>query len=110
MRDWAENLKKNNEEFIEFIISSGYGKKMAEDAKKALMPPDMPERTIEIWNFIYKEMHRASRYIPSMDKPIFQYLDKTYLRQEMKDSMGLDFNKYSFVLSYFEKAIIDNQK
>ena len=110
MRDWADNLKKTPEEFFEYLRVQGYESNMVKEAEEALLPPHMPEKTIIIWNFIYQELHRASRYLATMEKPIFQYLDKSYLREEMKDSLGMDFNKYSFIIPYFENAIIENHK
>lgn len=71
---------------------------------KAIVAPKASQLAYKVYSFFQKESFRAARYIQGM-KPIFHYLDKSYLREEMKQQMNMDFNKYSFAVDFIEEKM-----
>ena len=63
----------------------------------------------ELINFMFSELHRGAEYFISMAGVTFKCLDKQHFRTEMKYTLDRDFDKYSFMIPYFEKALSDNK-
>ena len=80
---------------------------MYKDMIPALTPPQAPQLAIKIFNFIQEELKRSIRYIPGM-QPIPDYIDKQYIRQEMKAQLNMDFDPYAFIVPMLEDKIMES--
>jgi hypothetical protein len=71
---------------------------------KALTYPRVPYEAYKIYDFFRREMFPAVRYIPGMT-PVPHYIDKQYLRIEMKNQINDDLDKYLFFVTIFQEKM-----
>lgn len=94
---------------MEWAQEQKWSRKNLKEAKAALFPPFTPILASELINFMFAELHRGSEYFVGMAGAIFKCLNKHHFRTEMKYTLDRDFDKYSFMIPYFEKVLSDKK-
>lgn len=89
---------------MEWAKEQKWSRKNLKDAQEALMPPNTSFLAAEIINFMFSELHRGMEYISGMSI-VFKCLNKNHFRTEMRYALDRDFDKYSFIIPYFEKEL-----